>query len=144
MTDQVSPGYRGAGRERRTVGLAVGLVLFAAIMMFMVGVFQAFTGLVAILNDEFYVATDEYLLKFNQTTWGWVHLILGLVVAAAGVGLMSGRTWGRAVAIVLALISAIVTFGFIPYYPLWALIIIALDVAVIWAVAAYGRDALER
>ena len=113
-------------------------------MMFLAGVFQAFTGLVAILNDEFYVATDEYLLKFDQTTWGWVHLILGLVVAAAGVGLMSGRTWGRAVAIVLALISAIVTFGFIPYYPLWALIIIALDVAVIWAVAAYGRDAAER
>ena len=124
--------------------MAVGLVLFAAIMMFLVGVFQAFTGLVAIFNDEFYVATQEYLLKFDQTTWGWVHLILGLVVAAAAVGLMAGRTWARAVAIVLALISAIVTFGFIPYYPLWALIIIALDVAVVWAVAAHGRDALER
>jgi hypothetical protein len=109
-----------------------------------VGVFQAFTGLVAIFNDEFYVATEEYLLKFDQTTWGWVHLILGLVVAGAGVGLMSGRTWARAVAIVLALVSAIVTFGFIPYYPLWALIIIALDIAVIWAVAASGRGALER
>jgi cell division protein FtsW (lipid II flippase) len=121
--------------------MAVGLVLFAAIMMFLVGFFQAFTGLVAIFNDDFYVATQEYLLKFNQTTWGWVHLILGLVVAAAAVGLMAGRTWARAVAIVLALISAIVTFGFIPYYPLWALIIIALDVAVVWAVAAYGRDA---
>jgi len=115
-------------------------------MMFLVGVFQAFTGLVAIFNDNFYVATEEYLLKFDQATWGWVHLILilGLVVAAAGVGLMTGRTWARAVAIVLALISAIVTFGFLPYYPLWALIIIALDVAVVWAVAAYGRDALER
>jgi hypothetical protein len=67
--------------------MAVGLVPFAAIMMFLVGVFQAFTGLVAILNDEFYVATEEYLLKFDQTTWGWVHLILGLVIAAAGVGL---------------------------------------------------------
>jgi hypothetical protein len=144
MTDQASPEYRAARREPRTASVAVGLVLFAAIMMFMVGVFQAFTGLVAIFNDEFYVATEEYLFKFDQTTWGWVHLILGLVVAAAGVGLMAGRTWARAVAIVLAVISAIVTFGFIPYYPLWALIIIALDVAVIWAVVAYGRDALER
>ena len=124
--------------------MGVGLVLFAAMMMFLVGVFQAFTGLVAIFNDEFYVATEEYLLKFDQTTWGWVHLILGLVVAGAGVGLMSGRTWARAVAIGLALVSAIVTFGFVPYYPLWALIIIALDIAVIWAVAAYGRDAYER
>jgi hypothetical protein len=144
MTDQTSPGYRAASRERRTVGLAAGLVFFAAIMMFLAGMFQAFTGLVAIFNDDFYVATEEYLLKFDQTTWGWVHLILGLVVTAAGVGLMSGRTWARAVAIVLALISAIVTFGFLPYYPLWALIIIALDVAVVWAVAAHGRDALER
>jgi cell division protein FtsW (lipid II flippase) len=124
--------------------MAVGLVLFAAIMMFLVGLFQAFTGLVAIFNDEYYLATQDYLLKFDQTTWGWVHLILGLVAAAAGVGLMSGRTWARAVAIVLALISAIVTFGFIPYYPLWPLIIIALDVAVVWAVAAYGREAFER
>src|ERR687895_761733 len=113
MTDQVSSGYRAASRERKT-GLAVGLVLFAAMMMFLVGVFEAFTGLVAIFNDEFYVATQEYLFKFDQTTWGWVHLILGLVVAGAGLGLLSGRTWARGVAIVLALISAIVTFGFIP------------------------------
>jgi hypothetical protein len=121
--------------------VAVGLVLFAAIMMFLVGVFQAFTGLVAIFNDEFYVATEEYLLKFDQTTWGWVHLILGLVVAGAGVGLLSGRTWARGVAIAVALVSAITLFGFIPYYPLWALLIIALDIAVIWAVAAHGGEA---
>jgi hypothetical protein len=140
MTDQVSSGYRAASRERKT-GLAVGLVLFAAMMMFLVGVFEAFTGLVAIFNDEFYVATQEYLFKFDQTTWGWVHLILGLVVAGAGLGLLSGRTWARGVAIVLALISAIVTFGFIPYYPIWALLIIALDVVVIWAVAVHGGEA---
>jgi hypothetical protein len=140
MTDQVSSGYRAASRERKT-GLAVGLVLFAAMMMFLVGVFEAFTGLVAIFNDEFYVATQEYLFKFDQTTWGWVHLILGLVVAGAGLGLLSGRTWARGVAIVLALISAIVTFGFIPYYPVWALLIIALDVVVIWAVAVHGGEA---
>jgi hypothetical protein len=131
-------------RERRTDGLAVGLVFFAAIMMFMVGVFQAFTGLVAIFNDEFYVATEEYLLKFDQTTWGWVHLILGLVVAGAGIGLLGGRTWARGVAIVLALVSACATFGFLPYYPLWALVIIALNIAVIWAVAATGGDAVAQ
>jgi hypothetical protein len=140
MTDQASSGYRAANRERRT-GLAVGLVLFAAMMMFLVGVFQAFTGLVAIVNDEFYVATEEYLLKLDQTTWGWVHLIVGLVVAGAGVGLLSGRTWARGVAIVMALVSAITLFGFIPYYPIWALLIIALDVAVIWAVAVHGGEA---
>ena len=84
MTDQASSGYRARNRKRETGGVAVGLVLFAAMMMFIVGVFQAFTGLVAIFNNDFYVNTQEYLFKFDQTTWGWVHLILGLVVAGAG------------------------------------------------------------
>jgi hypothetical protein len=110
-------------------------------MMFLVGVFQAFTGLTAIINDQFLVATHEYLFQFDRTTWGWIHLILGLVVAGAGVGLMGGATWGRAVAIVVALGSAISMFAFLPHYPLWALIVIALDVAVIWAVATQGGQA---
>jgi hypothetical protein len=138
MTDQVSPGYRAASRQRRSDRVAVGLVLFATLMMFMAGVFQAITGLVALFNDDFYVATEDYLLKFDQTTWGWVHLVLGLVLAGAAVGLTAGRTWARGVAIALALVSAVVTFGFIPYYPLWALIIIALDIAVVWAIATHG------
>jgi hypothetical protein len=144
MTDEMSPGYRGyqaTSRGREAGRLATGLVLFAAMMMFMVGVFQAITGLVAIFNDDFYVATDKYLLKFDQTTWGWVHLILGLVVAGAGVGLLAGRTWARAVAIVLAVLSALAMFGFVPYYPLWALIILALDILVIWAIATHDDEA---
>jgi hypothetical protein len=141
MTDQVSPAYRAARRDRRTVRAAVGLLLFAALMMFMVGMFQALTGLVAIFNDEFYVATKDYLLKLDQTTWGWIHLILGLVIVGAGSGLLAGRTWARAVALVLAVLSGIALFGFIPYFPLWAVLIIALDVAVIWAVALHGSEA---
>jgi hypothetical protein len=125
--------------------MAVGLVLFAAMMMFIVGVFQAFTGLVAIFNDDFYVNTQEYFFKFDQTTWGWVHLILGLVVAGAGVGLLSGRTWARAVAIGLTALSAVAMFAFAPYYTLWALIILALDILVIWAIAtAGGQDTMGR
>jgi hypothetical protein len=142
MSEQASPGYR-AGREQAGGGAwAVGLIMFASIMMFLVGVFQAFTGLVAIFNDQFLVATHEYLFQFDRTTWGWIHLILGLVVAGAGVGLMAGRTWSRAVAIVLALCSAVTMFAFLPHYPLWALLIIALDVAVIWAVASQGGQAV--
>lgn len=124
--------------------MAVGLILFAALMLFIVGMFQAFTGLVAIFNDEFYVATPNYLLKFDQTTWGWVHLILGLVVVGAGSGLLAGRTWARAVAIVVAVLSGIAMFGFVPYYPLWALLIIALDVTVIWAIAVHGEAVSDR
>jgi hypothetical protein len=101
-------------------------------------VFQAFTGMVAIVNDQFLVPTREYVFQFDRTTWGWIHLVLGLVVAGAGVGLLGGRTWGRVVAIVVALGSAVAMFAFLPHYPLWALLVIALDVAVIGAVATQG------
>jgi hypothetical protein len=141
MTEQVPPQYRSAGRaDRATSGWAVGFILFAAIMMMMTGVFQALAGLIAIFENEFYVATRNYLFKFDATTWGWIHLILGVIVALAGWGLLSGRTWARAVGITLALLSAIANFLFIPDYPFWSLLIIALDVFVIWALAAHGGD----
>ena len=133
--------YSRAGRQ--TSGWAVGLILFAAIMMLMAGVFQALQGLVAIFENEFYVATRNYLFQFDATTWGWIHLILGLLVAFAGWGLLSGRTWARALAITLAVLSAIANFLFIPYYPFWSLLIITLNVFVIWAVAAHGGDLRE-
>jgi hypothetical protein len=133
-------GYRSARAGEATSGWAVGFVLFAAVMMLMVGIFQAFDGLVALFNDTFYVATRKYVFQFDATTWGWIHLIGGIVVALAGWGLLSGRTWARVVAITVAVLSAIANFLWIPYYPFWALTIIALDVLVIWAVAAHGRE----
>lgn len=72
----------------------------------------------AIVNDQFLVPTREYLFQTDRTTWGWIHLVLGLVVAGAGVGLMGGRTWGRVVAIAVALGSAVAMFAFLPHYPL--------------------------
>jgi hypothetical protein len=139
MSEQAAPQYRSAGRAAEaTSGWAVGFILFAAIMMIMIGIFQAIAGLVAIFENEFYVATRNYLFQFDATTWGWIHLIAGVIIAFAGWGLLSGRTWARVVGITLAVLSAIANFAFIPYYPFWALIIIALDVLVIWALAAHG------
>jgi hypothetical protein len=141
MTEQVSPQYRSAARaQEEPSGAAVGFILFAAIMMIMAGVFQAISGLVGIFENEFYVPTRNYLVKFDATTWGWIHLIFGLLVAFAGWGLLSGRTWARVVALTLAVISAIANFAFIPYYPFWSLLIITLDIFVIWAVAAHGGE----
>ena len=134
--DAYSSTSRRAAQE--TPGWAVGLILFAAVMMIMVGVFQALQGLIAIFENEFYVPTRNYLFQFDATTWGWTHLLLGLLVAFAGYGLLSGKTWARTVAIFLAVLSAIANFAFIPYYPFWSLLIIALDVFVIWAIAAHG------
>jgi hypothetical protein len=137
-SDEAYPS-RVRGQEA-TSGTAVGFILFAAIMMIMVGVFQAIQGLVAIFENEFYVATRNYLFQFDATTWGWIHLLVGLIVAFAGWGLLSGRTWARVVALTVALLSALANFLFIPYYPFWALLLITLDIFVIWAIAAHGGE----
>jgi hypothetical protein len=140
VTDQAGPQYRSASRTEEASGWAVGFILFAGIMMIMAGIFQAFAGLVALFENEFYVATRDYLFQFDATTWGWIHLLVGLVVALAGFAVLAGRTWGRVVGITLAVVSAVANFAFLPYYPLWALTVIALDIFVIWALAAHGRD----
>jgi hypothetical protein len=141
MTEQGPSQYPSAGRpDQTTSGWAVSFILFAAIMMIMVGIFQALQGLIAIFENEFYVATRNYLFQFDATTWGWIHLILGLLVAFAGWGLLSGRTWARAAGIALAVLSAIANFLWLPYYPFWSLLIIAVDIFVIWAIAAHGRE----
>jgi hypothetical protein len=140
MTEQGSQ-YRSTSRAGEdTTGGATGLILFAGLMMIMVGIWQALQGLIAIFENEFYVATRNYTFQFDATTWGWIHLLLGLLVAFAGWGLLSGQTWARVVAITLAVLSAIANFLFIPYYPFWSLLIIAVDVFVIWAIAAHGRE----
>ena len=140
MTEEAAPQYRSAGRAQEASGWAVGFILFAGIMLVMSGFFQAFSGLVALFQNEFYVATRNYLFQFDATSWGWIHLLVGLIVALAGFAVMAGRTWGRVVGITLAVLSALANFAFIPYYPFWALTVIALDIFVIWALTAHGRD----
>jgi hypothetical protein len=145
MTEQSPSQYQSAGRaEKATSGTAVGFILFAAIMMIMVGVFQALQGIIAIFENEFYVTTRNYVFQFDATTWGWIHLLLGLLVAFAGYGLLSGKTWARLVALTLAVLSATANFLFIPYYPFWALLLITLDIFVIWAITAHGGDMRDR
>lgn len=120
--------------------LAQGFIVFASVMMIMIGAFQVLIGLSGLFEDEIYVATPSYVLEFDTTVWGWIHLLLGVVVLFAGTAVLSGRVWGRIVGISLAVVSAVVNFAFIPYYPFWSMIIIALNVFVIWALAAHGRD----
>jgi hypothetical protein len=143
MTDDASQ-YPSTSRSREnTSGWAVGFTVFAAIMMLMVGAWQALQGLIAIFENEFYVTTRNYTFQFDATTWGWIHLVLGLIVAFAGWGLLSGKAWARIVGITLAALSATANFLFIPYYPFWAILIIAVDIFVIWALAAHGREFRE-
>jgi hypothetical protein len=144
MTEQATSQYQPAQQQQQAPaprrGVA-GLTTFAAIVMIMAGSFQAFNGFVALLANELYVNTPNYVFRFDATRWGWIHLLIGVLVLLAGIAVLADRTWGRVAGIVLAVCSAVANFAFLPYYPFWSLTIIALDVLVIWALATYGRDA---
>jgi hypothetical protein len=109
-------------------------------MMIMIGTFHAIAGLVAIFDDTFYVATREYIFQFDASQWGWIHLIFGILIAIAGGYLLTGSVIARTVGVVMALISAILGFAWLPYYPVWGVVIIAIAISVIWALTAHGRD----
>jgi hypothetical protein len=119
---------------------AVGFTVFAATMMVIGGVFQAMQGLIALFNDTFYVVGQKWAFQFDITGWGWIHLLVGAVVVVAGVFLFRGAVWARAVGVAVAAISAVLNFMWLPHYPIWSILIIAVDVLVIWALTAHGRD----
>jgi hypothetical protein len=126
--------------DRQPSGWAVGWIGFAGCMMILLGLFHAIAGLIAIVDDKFYVSTREYVFQFDRTTWGWIHLIVGIVVLLAGFGVFSGSVMARTVGVIIALISAVLGFAWIPYAPVWGVIIIVIAVSVAWALTAHGRD----
>jgi hypothetical protein len=119
-------------------GWAVGGIAFAATIMTMIGVFQALSGLVAIFNDEFYVVARNYTFDLDVSAWGWIHLIVGIGVFATGLGLFARATWAGVVAIMFCMLSMLANFFFVPYYPFWSILVIALNVWVIWALTRPG------
>jgi len=118
-----------------------GWVVFAGVMMIMLGLFQVVQGLVALIDDEYYLVTKGGLVvSVDYTTWGWTHLILGIIAGLAGVGLLAGNTLARIVGVAIASVSALVNLVFIPAYPIWSIIVITLDVIVIFAIVVHGRE----
>jgi len=139
MTGQAR--YAAAPGDDSSSMWASGIISFASILMVLTGSLQGLSGLVAIASDELYVSTEDYLFQLDTTTWGWIHLMFGAVVFLAGFGVLFGQMWARAVGITLAVASSIAFFLFVPYYPFWSLLIIALNVLIIWALAAHGGAA---
>jgi hypothetical protein len=119
---------------------AVGYAVYAATMLILVGIFHFIAGLVGVVDDEFYVVTAKWVFEFDATTWGWVHMIGGALVVLAGLSVLKGGMYGRIIGTFAAGISAIVNFAWLPYQPWWSILMIALSIAVIWALTAHGRD----
>ena len=123
------------------VSMWVGWIAFAGTIMVMLGAFHVIQGVVALVDDKYFLVTRSGLVvTADFTTWGWVHLITGVVVAVAGVFVFAGQVWARTVGVIVALVSAVLNLGFLAAYPLWSLIMIALDVMVILALTVHGSD----
>jgi len=119
-------------------GWATGGLLFGATILTMAGLFQFLQGLVAVINDDFFFATRNYTFDLDVTTWGWIHLVLGAALFVVGLGLFSQSAWAGVGALVVAMLSAVANFFFIPYYPIWSLLVIGLDLWVIWSLTRPG------
>lgn len=149
MTDSVSPGVTPDEDRRQnvrptTMTAWVGMVAFAGVAMVILGMFHAIQGLVALFREEYYlVGRADLMVHVDWSTWGWIHLIGGLVAVAAGVGLFAGQTWARAAAVILAMLSAVANVGFLAAYPVWGVLMITLDVLIIWAVIVHGAEVRE-
>ncbi|MEW1550167.1 DUF7144 family membrane protein [Streptomyces tsukubensis] len=119
---------------------AVGGVVFAGVLMLCSGVLAILQGIAAINKDVIYGTVGDYVYRINLTGWGWIHLIIGILLVIAGYGVLKNMEWARWLGIFLASISLIAQFLFLPYLPVWALIVIAIDVFIIWALAVYRPE----
>ncbi|WP_217140706.1 hypothetical protein [Streptomyces sp. AC627_RSS907] len=120
---------RGGSRS----GWASGGTVFAGVLMLTEGVFGVLTGIAAIAKDDVYSRVGDYVFEFSLTAWGWIHLVLGVLIAATGWGVLKGADWARGVGVALAALVVVAQFMWLPYQPVWAIVSIAVAVFVIWA-----------
>ncbi len=119
----------------------VGWVWFAGIMLITIGLMDLFQGLIALFNDTFAVAVEAGVLVLDLTTWGWIHVILGVVLILTGIGVLGGSTWARVVGVVVVILNLLAQLTVLGIYPWWATIVIILDVLVIYALVVHGGEA---
>ena len=146
MSGALSTGGSGDPLTRQNVeptGMTgwVGWVAFAGVMMTILGTFHIIDGLVAIFNDEYFaVSKSGLIITADYTVWGWVHLLGGVLIIAAGVAVFTGKVWARTIGVILATVSAIVNIAFLSAYPIWSTIMITIDILVIWALTVHGGE----
>jgi hypothetical protein len=118
----------------------VGWIYFASMMMLVLGGLQALSGLVALFKDDFYAVTQRGLVVFNYTAWGWINLLMGLLIFFVGLEISRGSTWARVVASFLVALNAIANLAFLPAYPVWSIIALIIDLFVIYALTVHGSE----
>lgn len=133
-------GHGSAHDSGHNSGWAVGGVVFAGILMVCNGVLAILQGISAIAKDDVYTRVGDYVYKINLTGWGWIHLVLGVCLLITGWGVLTNQSWARYTGIFFASVSLIAQFLFLPYLPIWAVIMIAIDVFIIWALAVYRPE----
>ncbi|MER6347720.1 DUF7144 family membrane protein [Streptomyces sp. NPDC001595] len=120
---------------------AAGLMVFAAVMLSITGLLDIFRGIAAIAEDDVFVTTRNYVFEFDLTSWGWIHLLLGVFAVIVSLGLFQGATWARVAGVAIAGLVIIANFLSLPYYPVWSVVMIAMSGFVIWALCvARERD----
>ncbi|MCX4535350.1 hypothetical protein OHA79_16770 [Streptomyces sp. NBC_00841] len=128
-----APGTRRTSAPMGENPWAVGGVMFAGVLLMVDGVMGVIKGIAGIASDEVYARISNYTFKFDVTAWGWIHLVLGVVLLVVGWGILKGAGWAKATGVVLAALNMIANFMWLPYQPIWAIISIAIDAFVIWA-----------
>jgi hypothetical protein len=137
-SSRMGPGRSPASMSTDASGW-VGWTLFAAVIMILVGAFHVIQGLVALFKDDYYaVGSSGLVLNVDYTAWGWIHIVGGVIVVAAGVALLSGKMWARVLGIAMACASAILNVGFLAAYPIWSALVIFMDIAIIMALTVHG------
>lgn len=133
-----------ARRTDREVSGWVGWVYFAGMMMLILGGLQIIAGLVALVHKTFYVtASNGWIVFNNYTTWGWINIIIGVLVVLAGLAVMSGKLWGRVIASLIVVLNALSNLAFLPAYPIWSIIALIIDGFVLYAITVHGGELKE-
>jgi hypothetical protein len=119
---------------------AYGIAAFAGVLLAMMGLFQFLQGLSAVFKDNVFAVSPDYVFSVDLTAWGWIHMLIGVAAVGVGISVLYGQTWALATGILIAILSAVANFAFIPYYPAWSILVIAIDVAAVWALTSLLRN----
>ena len=140
VPEPVGPGNLPMGPYDPTYGATKSVDMtaaaFAGTVLLTVAVFQILQGIAAVAADDVYVTGIAYVYQLDVTSWGWIHIVVGALTLGAGAGVLAGRAWAYVTGIILAVVASITNFAFLPYYPIWSLVILAFNIAVIWALSS--------